>query len=235
MQRLIFVVFSFLVQPALGGEVRVAVAANFKETAASINTVFEAQSGHQVKLSSASTGVLHSQIVHGAPFDVFLSADSHSPTLLESQGYGVTGQRFCYARGQLILVGGDGTLDGLSNSDFSLAMANPRTAPYGRAAQEIIERPEFSRGKTRKLVQANNVVHAYHFWVTGSVDLGLVAQSLTPEHGIAIPEDWHGAIEQQALLLTQATKNPAAMEYVTFLKSDQVRTLIMQSGYGACW
>ena len=234
MHRLTVVFLLFLAAPTIGGEVTVAVAANFKQTAASISEVFEARTGHQVNLSSASTGVLHSQITHGAPFDIFLSADSHSPTLLETQGFGVARQRFCYARGQLILAGGTGSLNDLGNSKLSLAMANPRTAPYGKAAQEIIHRKEFASGRNRKLIQANNVVHAYQYLVTGSVDLSLIAQSLTPGKGVAVPHDWYTAIEQQALLLTRAAQNPAALEYIRFLKSRQARALIGNSGYGAC-
>ena len=234
MHGLIFVFLWFFAPATLAGEVTIAVAANFKQTAASISKVFEAQTGHQVNLSSASTGVLHSQITHGAPFDIFLSADSHSPTLLETQGYGVAGQRFCYARGKLILAGDTDSLNDLGNSKLSLAMANPRTAPYGKAAQQVIRRKEFASGKDRKLVQANNVVHAYQYLVTGSVDLGLVAQSLTPGQGIVIPQDWYTTIEQQALLLTTAEKKPAAREYITFLKSSHVRAMIADSGYAAC-
>jgi molybdate transport system substrate-binding protein len=234
MHRLIFIFFLYLAPPTLGGEVTVAVAANFRQTAASMSAIFEAKTGHQVNLSSASTGILHSQITHGAPFDIFLSADNHSPTLLENQGYGVAGQRFCYARGQLILAGGSGSLKDLGNSGLSLAIANPRTAPYGKAAQEVIRRKEFSAGNNRTLVQANNVVHAYQYLVTGSVDLSLVAQSLTPGEGIAIPENWYTAIEQQALLLARAEKNPAALDYIKFLKSSQARALMTNAGYGAC-
>lgn len=234
MHRLLFVFFLYLAPPTIGGEVTVAVAANFKQTAASISEIFEAETGHKVNLSSASTGILHSQITHGAPFDIFLSADNHSPMLLESQGYGVAGHRFCYAHGQLILAGGTGSLNDLGNGTLSLAIANPRTAPYGKAAQEIIQRKEFAAGKNRTLVQANNVVHAYQYLVTGSVDLGLVAQSLTPGKGVAIPESWYTAIEQQALLLGRAEENPAALEYIRFLKGSQARALIANAGYGDC-
>ncbi|MEH6567612.1 MAG: molybdate ABC transporter substrate-binding protein [Halioglobus sp.] len=234
MHGLIFIFLLFLAPPTLAGEVTVAVAANFKQTATSISEVFEVQTGHRVNLSSASTGVLHSQITHGAPFDIFLSADSHSPSLLQTQGYGVAGQRFCYARGQLILTGGTGSLKDLGDSKLSLAMANPRTAPYGKAAQQVIHRKEFASGKDRTLVQANNVVHAYQYLVTGSVDMSLVAQSLTPGQGIVIPQDWYTPIEQQALLLTPAKEKPAALEYVAFLKSSHVRALIADSGYGPC-
>jgi molybdate transport system substrate-binding protein len=219
---------------ALGAEVHIAVAANFKPTAIAINRLFEVKTGHKTLLSSASTGVLHSQITHGAPFDIFLSADIQAPTELEVAGYSKPGQRFCYALGRLTLVGGDGSLVDIGNAELSLAIANPRTAPYGRAGEEVLARPEYAAAGNRKVVRASNVAQAYQYWHTGSVDLALVAQSLVPEAGTQIPKHWYQPIEQQAVLLSRTPANPAAENYMDFLKSAQVKALIEDAGYGSC-
>lgn len=234
MRALVFLLLSCLTPLALAGKVHVAVAANFRHTADLLNQKFQIETGHEVTLSSASTGVLYSQILHGAPFDVFLAADSASPALLEKAGHGVSGRRMCYARGELVLTGGNGSLEDLANPQLSLAIANPGTAPYGRAAAELLSRPQFATAVKRKTVRASNVVQAYQFWHTGSVDLALVARSLAPEQAVAIPVGWYEPIEQQASLLTESHENPAAARYMDFLQSDVARAMIDQAGYGSC-
>ncbi|MEH6593367.1 MAG: molybdate ABC transporter substrate-binding protein, partial [Halioglobus sp.] len=200
MRRLLLTFLCCFVPAASAGEVHIAVASNFKQTALAINTQFEKETRHLVKLSSASTGVLHSQILHGAPFDIFLAADSQSPEALEAAGYVAPGKRFCYARGLLALAGAKDSLDDLQNPDISLAIANPATAPYGRAALEVLNRPEYTAAKKRKLVRANNVVQAYQYWYSASVDRALVALSLLPHEAVPIPQSWYTPINQQATL-----------------------------------
>ena len=234
MHRFTLIFLILLAPPTLAGEVHIAVAANFNQTAISINKVFEQQSGHSTTLSAASTGVLHNQITHGAPFDIFLSADTQSPAMLEAAGRISSGTRFCYAVGRLALIGGNGTLASLEDPRFSLAIANPTTAPYGRAAQQVISRADVADTSERKLVRANNVVQAYQYWHTGAVDLALVAQSLDPENGIPVPQSWYDPLQQEAVLMAAAANNAAALSYVAFLKSDQVRGLIADAGYGNC-
>jgi molybdate transport system substrate-binding protein len=229
---LIFLIF--MAQPTLAGEVHIAVAANFNKTAISINTLFEQQSGHSTKLSTASTGVLHSQISHGAPFDVFLSADTQSPALLEAAGRIQSGTRFCYAVGRLALIGGNGTLEDLGDPQLSLAIANPATAPYGRAALQALEKKGSGKTGEQKLVRANNVVQAYQYWYTGAVDLAMVAQSLDPDSGVPVPQSWYDPLEQEAVLMAAAVNNAAALSYLAFLQSEQVKTLIADAGYGMC-
>jgi len=233
MPPVIFVLLFTLAPATLAGNVHIAVAANFKQTALAINYLFENSTGHQTTFSSASTGVLHSQITHGAPFDVFLAADTHSPESLATDGYAAEA-RFCYARGQLALVGGSGSLTDLNNPELSLAIANPVTAPYGRAALELLDRPEYNSGQSRKIVRANNVLQAYQYWHSNSVDMALVARALAPEESIPIPASLHAPLEQQAILLIHAADNPAALGYVNFLQSEAAQSLIGKAGYGNC-
>ena len=145
---LAFMVFcSCFVSVAVADEVRVAVGSNFLTTLNEIVTNFQKDTRHTVVISSGSSGKLYAQIKHGAPFDVFLSADAERPELLEAEGLAVKGSRFVYAVGRLTLwspdsnvVNGDGQI-ALSKGHFDhLAIANPKTAPYGRAAQQTLKK-----------------------------------------------------------------------------------------------
>jgi molybdate transport system substrate-binding protein len=210
--------------------VRVAVAANFKQTLQQITARYEAQTGRRVTLSSASTGVLYNQILHGAPFDLFFAADRETPEKLVSLGTAVSGT-FCYARGALVLAGGDGTLAQLANPQLSLAIANPVTAPYGVAAMQVLAREEFKPGNARKLVRGTNVVQAYQFWYSGAVDIALVPRALAPATATPIPQDWYQPLEQHATVLTD---NDAVDAYLDWIRSDTVRSLITDAGYEPC-
>lgn len=207
------------------GPLSIAAAANFRPTIERINTEFTARSGREVTLSSASTGILTSQAMYGAPYHLLLAADAEAPALLFAQGVGQ--QPFCYAVGQLALVGGP--TEGLAESGRSLAIANPDTAPYGRAAQDVLARENFS--PERKLVRGNNVLQAYQFWRSGTVDMALVSRSLAGAEGAPIPTRWHRELAQHALVLAQHPDLPA---YLAWLRSDTVRSLILDSGYRPC-
>jgi molybdate transport system substrate-binding protein len=214
--------------------IHIAVATNFKSTAIKINALFEQESTHTVVLSSASTGTLYSQITHASPFDIFFSAHKNAPLLLEKNGRGVTGQQFCYALGRLSLVGSDNVAQDLENPKLSLAIANPNTAPYGRAAVEVIQRREFTAGANRKLVRANNAIQAYQHWHTASVDLALVPSSLAAGEGAAISPSWYTPIEQHVIWLKRAESNTAARAYMRLIRSEAVQAIIHNASYGTC-
>ena len=233
--RLSLLIILFLSAGLLHAEtVHIAVATNFKSTAIKINALFEKKSGHRVVLSSASTGTLYSQITHGAPFDIFFSADKNAPFLLEKNEQGVNGQQFCYALGALSLVGSDNPAQDLANPKLSLAIANPKTAPYGRAAVDVIQRREFNAASSRKLVRANNAIQAYQHWHSSSVDLALVPTSLANGEGTAISSSWYTAIEQHLIWLNRAKDNHAAEAYMHLIRSEEVQTIIRNAGYGIC-
>lgn len=222
-----------LAAPAWAGQtILIAVAANFKPTLQRISVGFEARTGHRVVLSSASTGVLYNQIVNGAPYQLFFAADVDSPARLARRAdTGLDTIPFCYAVGRLALVGGDDSLAQLADPRYSLAIANPVTAPYGRAALEVINRPRFDRGSQRKLVRGNNAAQAYQFWYSGSVDLALVPLALVPDSGSPVPQDWHSPLEQHAVALAAG---PAVRAYLNWIRSDTVRSLINEAGYQPC-
>jgi molybdate transport system substrate-binding protein len=184
-----------------------------------------------VQLSSASTGVLHSQILHGAPFHLLLAADSSTPAALAASGEGIADSLFCYARGRLVLVGGE--LAQLENPNHSIAIANPALAPYGRAAAQVLARPDFAAGTARKRVVGSNVLQTFQFWHSGSVDLALVPRSLAPD-GLLIPAHWHEPIEQQGILLQRGADLAAARALLAWLQGPEAGIGIRLAGYDPC-
>ncbi|MCB1675783.1 MAG: molybdate ABC transporter substrate-binding protein, partial [Halioglobus sp.] len=219
--RFLTILLLLLACPAGAAQtIRVAVAANFRATLQDIGAGFERASGHRVILSSASTGMLYTQIAHGAPFDLFFAADRETPQkLLGSGAFPDTHSTFCYARGALVLAGAVDGANSLANPARSLAIANPATAPYGVAALQVLERPEFDAGKGRKLVRGSNVVQAYQFWHSGAVDLALVPRALAPD-AWQVPPHWYSPIEQHAIALTHSE---AVDAYLKWIRSDTVR------------
>jgi molybdate transport system substrate-binding protein len=225
--RFIALLLSLVAGHAMAGDtLRVAVAANFRQVLAEANVLFEQRTGHRVILSSASTGVLYTQILHGAPFDVYFAADREAPRRLATP----TRQTFCYARGRLVLAGRAGGLAAMADPQLSLAIANPATAPYGRAALEVLGREEFSAGEGRKLLKGSNVVQAYQFWYSGGADLALVPRALAPAAPL-VPAAWHQPIEQHAIALRDSE---AVEAYLNWISSDTVRALIHEAGYENC-
>jgi molybdate transport system substrate-binding protein len=234
MPHLLLLLFALLAAPpAPADELRLAVAANFKPALERISRAFEQRSGHRVRLSSGSTGTLFTQIRHGAPYDLFFSADAEAPLALEQSGHAVAGASTCYAVGQLVLVGGSGTLAQLADAALSLAVANPATAPYGRAAQAVLSRPEFAGGAERTLVRGNNAAQAYQLWYAGGTDLALVPASLAPG-GTPVPQDWHRPLTQYVAVLSAGAGKPAVDAYLKWVQSDTVAHLLEDAGYRLC-
>ena len=234
MRHLLLLLLLVSCQGLAAEPLRVAVAANFRGTLQQITDRFEQQTGYRVTLSSGSTGVLYAQILHGAPFDLFFAADAASvQKLAATRGRGTLGQPFCYARGSLVLAGGNGELAQLADPTLSVSIANPVTAPYGEAAMAVLARPEFAAGSSRKLVRGANVVQPLQFWRGGGTDLALLPHALAPV-ATPIPQGWHQALEQLAITLTPPTANPALASYLNWIRSDTVRTLISDAGYQPC-
>jgi molybdate transport system substrate-binding protein len=235
-----------ILAPAVGQTetetVRLAVAANFTDVSHVIVPLFEQQSGHTAKVSFGSTGKLYAQIVHGAPFDLFLAADEAQPRRLEEEGRAVAGSRFTYARGRLVLWSAKPELftdgeDFLRRGDFRrLAIANPNTAPYGAAAQQLLQRLGVWEALSAKLVRGESIAQAFQFTATGNAELGLVAASQVkawsqPGSLWPIPETMHQPITQQAVLLRRGEQNVAALAFMQFLQGSEARTIIQDHGY----
>ncbi len=136
--------------------------------------------------------------------------------------------------GGLTLVGSDNAPVDLANPGLSLAIANPKTAPYGRAALEVIQRREFTPASNRKLVRANNAIQAYQYWHGSNVDLALVPSSLAAGEGTVISSSWYTPIEQHVIWLKRAENNSAAQAYIRLIRSEEVQAIVHNAGYGIC-
>ncbi|MDA0706985.1 MAG: molybdate ABC transporter substrate-binding protein [Proteobacteria bacterium] len=237
-------ILSCLSLAAEADTVTVAVASNFRTTAELVAAAFRAETGHEVRISVASTGKLHAQVVHGAPFDVLLAADTESPRLLEEAGLGVVGSRFTYAIGILVLwSAADGAEDCRNDlqtpGNFRLAIANPATAPYGRAAEEFLQAAGLWESLAPRLVYGENVGQTMHFAASGNARYALVAKSQAIDPALPlttclwqVPGDAHAPLDQQAVLLQRAADNEAARSFLHFLQSATARDTIRRSGYG---
>ena len=223
-----------------------AVASNFARPAEDIVAQFEAASGHSVRVTTASTGKLYAQIVNGAPFDMLLSADAERPRLLEENGIGVMGTRATYAVGRLYLYSRNASFAGVDCEaqlaklvKRRLAIANPQTAPFGEAALEYLQASGFFSAVEAQLVYGENISQAFLFVATGNAEIGLVANSqvaMSRMHDATcewlVPEDRYAPIEQQAILLQRAVSNPAATEFLAFLRGDEARAVLSNYLYG---
>lgn len=233
--RVIFFLLALLAPTILKAQVlHIATASNFQTTAKKLNALFESRYGHKTTISSASTGALYSQIIYGAPFDILFAADVETPKKLDSDTRLAAKMRACYALGSLVLVGSDNIQRDLADDSLSIAIANPNTAPYGKAAMEVLSRSEFVKGSTRKLVRANNAIQAYQHWYSGTVNMALVPRSLAGGEGSEIPPNWYNPIEQQVILLSKGADHSVASTYMRWLGSEEVKTLIVSAGYKPC-
>ena len=235
----------FFTFPVHAAEINVAVAANFTAPMNAIAAEFAKDTGHQAKLAFGGSGKLYAQIRNGAPFQVFLSADEEKPAKLEQEGLAVAGSRFTYAIGSLVLWSAnpdyvDARGDVLKHGKFNkLAIANPRLAPYGKAAIEALTGMGLLDTLTPRLVQGENIAQTYQFVGTGNAELGFVALSQIMKNGIIsngsawiVPAKLHTPIRQDAVILSSAKDDPAAKALMQYLKGDKARAIIKSYGYG---
>ncbi|WP_124949189.1 molybdate ABC transporter substrate-binding protein [Sulfuriferula thiophila] len=240
----IFLSAGMVTGEASAAEVQVAVASNFTAPMKIIATDFEKTSGHKVALSFGATGKFYAQIRNGAPFDMLLAADDETPARMEQEKLGVTGSRFTYAIGKLVLWSAKpGVVDDKgavlkTNSFEHIALANPKLAPYGAAAVEVMTKLGLVSMLTPKFVQGENIAQTYQFVSTGNAELGFVALSQVYEDGKLksgsgwiIPSTMHSPIRQDALLLINGKDNPAAAALLKYLKSDKAKAVIKAYGY----
>jgi len=232
---------AMLSAPLLAAEASVAVAANFTEPARAIATAFEKATGHKAILSFGASGAFYTQISHGAPFDVLLSADAERPARAEQQGLAVPHTRFTYAIGRLVLYSATpGLVDArgavLGGGDFDkIAIADPATAPYGAAAIATMRSLGVLDNLKPRIVTGSSIAQAYQFTSTGAAQLGFVAlsQVVSTRGGSRwiVPSKYHAPIEQQAVLLRTGTGNPAARAFLGFLRSPTAVAIIRRYGY----
>ena len=221
--------------------VQAAVASNFSAAFDDLSARFAQHSGHRVVTSLGSSGKLYAQIVNGAPFEIFLSADVERAQRLEARGAAVDGSRFTYAIGRLVLwsarpdyVDAQGKV--LQDGDYAhLALANPAIAPYGKAARQVLERLGLWQSLRGKVVMGENIAQTLHFISTGNAPLGFVAlaqvQNLSGASWWHVPQTLYDPIAQQAVLLQKGADSAAAKAFLAYLRSDEGRAVIMRHGY----
>ena len=233
-----------LTSTAAAGEVQVAVAANFTAPMQAIAAAFEQATGNRVVAAFGATGQFYAQIKHGAPFEVFLAADDTTPARLEAEHATVAGSRFTYATGKLALWSAKaGYVDALgavlTQQDFAhIAIANPKTAPYGLAATQVMHKLGLSETLAPKIVQGQSISQAYQFVSSGNAELGFVALSQIYKDGkIAggsawiVPAALHDPIRQDAVILAQGKDNTVARAFSDFLQGPQAAAIIKSYGY----
>ncbi len=227
-------------------EVHIAVAANFLATLDEIVTNFERDMRHTAVISSGSSGKLYAQIKNGAPFDVFFSADATRPRLMEEAGFAVQGSRFTYAVGRLTLwspdptmIKNDGTSMLLNRNVEHVAIANPKTAPYGAAAKEALQALGLWEQIRPRIVRGENIGQTFHFVFSKNAQLGFVAlsQVLGPKINGAgsrwdVPTHLYAPLRQQAVLLRNGQNNEVADAFLNYVKGVTSRTIIERFGYG---
>ncbi len=226
---------------ARAGDVNIAVAANFTVPAQEIAKAFEAATGDHAVLSFGASGQFYAQITHGAPFEVFLSADADRPAKAEADGLAVPGTRFTYAVGRLVLWSPTpGLVDDrgrvLATGDFKhIAIADPGAAPYGAAAVQTLKTLGLYDRLAPRLVTGASITQALQFVQTGNAELGFVALSqvvdTTGGSRWLVPEADHAPIIQQAVLLKTGAGHKAARAFMAFLKSPRAVSIIRRYGY----
>ena len=216
-------------------ELSIAVAANFLGTLQELAPMYQQASGNRLLPSAGSSGQLYTQIKQGAPFDVFLSADNDRPTRLEKEGLGVPGSQFTYAIGTLVLWSPKpGFVDRagkmlLSDRYRMVAIANPSTAPYGAAAQQVLMALGLwdNLNQSKRIAVGENINQAWQFATTGAADIGFVALSQVSKDGVIAgsywipPQTMYQPIDQDALILVRSSKRPAAEHFLHWLRHDQ--------------
>ena len=231
-------------QASWSATVLVAVAANFSKPMTEIVSQFEKATGHSAKLSFGSSGKFVSQLENGGPFEVLLSADEKGPEKLEQAGLTVPNTRFVYALGKLVLwsatpnfVDNEGKI--LMTSNFKhLALADPKVAPYGAAAIDVLKKMKLFERLQPLLVQGENIAQTYQFISTANAELGFLALSQVIENGKIvggsswiIPDNLHAPIRQGAVLMKKGAENPAARALIDYLKSIPALAIIKKYGY----
>ena len=232
------------INQARGERIHIAVASNFTATMKQLVAEFESSTGHQVSVSYGSSGKFYAQILHGAPYVMFFSADQDKVDELIDKQMTVKGSQFTYAIGRLALWSNKSghdipSAETLARAGFNkIAIANPKLAPYGAAAAQVIESLELTQALENKIVRGENIGQTYQFVSTGNVDFGFVALAQllanvrrTVGDYWLVPDELHHPIKQDAVLLKKGESSEAAQAFLSFMKSAQAVDIIESFGY----
>ncbi|MCJ8296036.1 MAG: molybdate ABC transporter substrate-binding protein [Colwellia sp.] len=224
---------------------RIAVAANFTPVLKVLLEDFHKKTGIKTQIISGASGAMFLQIKHGAPYDIFLSADSRRPEQLEQTGFALENSRKTYAIGQLALYSAIiSSLEPLSLEQLSLnllkspparlAIANPDIAPYGKAAKEALNHMGLWQAYQHRLIKGINIGQTFAQVRSKAVSSGIVANSqlvLNNLSGVLIPTSYHQAIEQQLIIISASKQQATAKKLSDFLLSAKSQATIVSYGY----
>ena len=207
---------------------------------------FEKTSGDKVKLSLGSSGNFFVQIQNGAPFDLYFSADIRYPQKLVESGHAVADSLYRYAIGRIVVwalnqssIHVERGLETLLDPHIrKIAIANPKHAPYGRAAVAAMEHAQVYDRVKDKLVLGENISQAAQFVESGAADVGIIALSLAlappmqaAGHYWEIPADAHPPIEQGAVVLTGGKNSEGAKDFLSFIQGAEGQTIMTRYGF----
>lgn len=215
---------------------RIAVASNFTPALKKLLVEFHQQTHIKTQIISGATGAMFIQIQHGAPFDIFIAADSLRPKKLEQQGLVVANSRKTYAQGQLALLSMNSKahLNDLRTVPSRFAIANPDTAPYGKAAKQVLTHLGLWQQYQAALIIGMNINQTFSQVRTQAVNSGLVANSqlvINNLSGVIIPANYHQPIVQQLVILKNSSNINKAQQLSNYLLSKSVQQKIIQFGY----
>lgn len=229
---------------AYAGEVKVAVAANFTAPMRVIAQMFEKDTGHKAVLAFGATGQFYAQIKNGAPFDILLAADEKTPHRIADEGLGLKETQLTYATGKLVLWSKDPNLvddkgQVLKSGNFAkIAIANPKLAPYGVAAMEVLEALELQSALSPRFVEGASIGQTFQFVASGNAPLGFVALSQVFEQGRIktgsawiIPSNLHAPIRQDLIVLNSGKGKVATDALLVYMRSDAAKAVIRSFGY----
>ena len=236
-----------LVLPVRAAEITIAAASDLNFALRELAASFERQTRNKVVLSFGSSGNFYSQIQNGAPYDVFMSADAAYPEMLTKSGFGDPATVYTYARGSLVLWAPNSlNLDPKTQqmklladpAVRKIAIANPKHAPYGRAAEAALKSLGVYEQVAQKLVVGENISQAAQFVESGNAQAGLIALSLAlapamKEKGSfwQIPDAAYPPLEQAAVVLKASHQPAVAQAFLEYLKTPAARAIFEKHGF----
>ncbi|MBN2362665.1 molybdate ABC transporter substrate-binding protein [candidate division WOR-3 bacterium] len=221
--------------------IQVAVAANYTQPFGEIEAAFEKETGIEIEATFTSSGNLYNQIINGAPYDIFFSADEERPESLFSAG--LSEKPFIYARGKVVLWSADANFadsgdwkSAMARENISkIALANPETAPYGTSALIALESAGLAETVSDRIVTAQTIAQAFQYASTEAVDAGFCAYSSVfsseGEKGSYFFVEEAPPVIQSACLLVRTENRRAVEEFIKFLSSNEVNQINVRYGY----
>ena len=240
-----FLFLIFLNKVSSAENIYIGVASNFFGPIKIIKEDFENKTSHDIIITSGSSGSLYSQIINGAPLDIFLSGDQKLPKMLENNSKGISGTRFTYATGQLQLWSNNKNLlhkkfPGVLNSTVIkyIGIGNPKFVPYGFATKEVLLKLGLFAKLKPKLILGKNINQVFVMGYFGNLDLAFVAKSdviikNNEQKGQTwdIPQELYSSIKQDAIMLISGQKKNGVKDFLDFITSDYIKNKIRNLGY----